>query len=163
MAKKRRVLWVEDAARYDLVNIAAPVYMDGKYDLVIAEDASSGVSFLLEDFFDVIIVDIRIPPGSNKEWIALHKQSGFEKMSARLGLEFLYAILRHPNARINLGNNCPAWITPDMIGVLTVESQLELDEHLKCLQITAYNQKRAEMPEEVLLKLIERVLAQTKG
>jgi DNA-binding NtrC family response regulator len=67
MTQKRRVLWVEDGARYDLVNMAAPVYMDGKYDLIIAEDASSGIDYLLKDTFDVIIVDIRIPPGGDKE------------------------------------------------------------------------------------------------
>ena len=161
MAQKRRVLWVEDGARYDLVNMAAPVYMDGKYDLVIAEDASSGMAYLLNDTFDAIIVDIRIPPGIDNEWIKLHKDSGADKVSARLGLHFLYSILGHQNAKINLGDRRPAWITPAKIGVFTVESRLELDAHLKRLQITVYHQKRAETPEEILLQLIEAVLAQS--
>jgi hypothetical protein len=161
MTQKRRVLWVEDGARYDLVNMAAPVYMDGKYDLIIAEDASSGIDYLLKDTFDVIIVDIRIPPGGDKEWINLHKKSGADKVSARLGLDFLYTILGHQNAKINLGDKLPAWIIPTRIGVLTVESRLELDEHLEKLQITIYHQKRAETPEEILLKLIEDIFAQS--
>jgi hypothetical protein len=163
MTQKRRVLWVEDGARYDLVNLAAPVYMDGNYDLVIAEDASSGINYLLKDMFDVIIVDIRIPPGVDKEWINLHKKSGSDKISARLGLDFLYTVLGHQNATIMLRERQPAWIKPTMIGVLTVESQIELDEDLKRLQITVYHQKRAETPEEILLNLIEDVLAQSRG
>jgi hypothetical protein len=162
MAQKRRVLWVEDGARYDLVNIAAPVYMHGKYDLVIAEDASSGIACLLKDIFDAIIVDIRIPPGNDKDWINLYKMSAVNKISARLGLDFLYTILGNPNAKINLGDKRPAWITPAKVGVLTVESQLELDDHLKRLQITVYYHKRVEMPEEILLNLIENILAQAK-
>jgi len=162
MAQKCKVLWVEDGARYDLVNMAAPVYMDGKYDLVIAEDASSGVDYVLKDTFDVIVVDIRIPPGIDRDWINLHKKSGANKVSARLGLDFLYTILGNQNAKINLGDKRPAWITPTKIGVLTVESELELAEHLERLQITVFYRKRAEMPEEILLKLIEDILAQAK-
>jgi DNA-binding NarL/FixJ family response regulator len=163
MTQKCRVLWVEDGARYDLVNIAAPVYMDEKYDLVIAEDASSGIADLLKDVSDVIIVDIRIPPGIEKDWIKLHQDSGSDKVSARLGLDFLYTILGHPDAKIKLGDKRPAWITPTKIGVLTVESELELVEHLKQLQINVYYHKRVEMPEEILLKLIENVFLQNKG
>jgi hypothetical protein len=162
MTKKCRVLWVEDGARYDLVNIAAPVYMDGDYDLVIAEDASSGIAYLLSDVFDVIIVDIRLPPGDDKEWINLHKKSGADKVSARLGLDFLYTVLGHQSAKINLGNKRPDWIVSAKIGVLTVESQLELDEHLKQLQIKVYYHKRVEMPEEILLKLIVDIYEQSK-
>lgn len=162
MAPKYRVLWVEDGARYDLVNMAAPVYMDGHFDLVIAEDASSGIVYLLKETFDVIIVDIRLPPGNNRDWIILHQKSGAEKVSARLGLEFLYTILGNQNAKISLGDSRPEWITPTKIGVLTVESQLELDDHLKNLQITVYYHKRAEMPEEILLTLIKSVIALKK-
>jgi hypothetical protein len=84
-----------------------------------------------------------------------------DKVSARLGLDFLYTILGHQNAKINLGDKLPAWIIPTRIGVLTVESRLELDEHLEKLQITIYHQKRAETPEEILLKLIEDIFAQS--
>jgi len=143
--------------------MAAPVYMDGKYDLFIAEDASSGMAYLLKDTFDAIIVDIRIPPGMDKDWINLHKKSGADKVSARLGLDFLYTILGDQDAEINLGDSRPRWITPTKIGVLTVESQLELDQHLKRLQITVYQQKRAETPEEILLELIQKILAQTNN
>jgi hypothetical protein len=163
MAQKYRVLWVEDGARYDLVNIAAPVYMDGKYDLVIAEEASSGINYLLKNIFDVIVVDIRIPPGNDNDWINLHKKSGGNKVAAQLGLDFLYTILGHQDAKINLEDKRPVWITPNKIGVLTVESQLELDKYLKELQIKVYHQKRAETPEEILLELIQKILNQTSS
>ena len=143
MTQKHRVLWIEDGARYDLADMAAPVYMDGKYDLIIAEDASSGIDYLLGNVFDVIIVDIRIPPGGDKKWIKLHQNSSADKISGRLGLELLRTILGHQDAKIILGDRRPTWITPNRIGILTVENERELDVHLKKLQISVYHQKRA--------------------
>jgi hypothetical protein len=160
MTQKYRVLWVEDGARYDLAHLAAPVYMDGKYDLVIAEDASAGMAVVLMDRFDVIIVDIRIPPGDEPNWIKLYQGNGTEKIAARLGLSLLYTFLGHPDAKIDLGSRRPAWITPARVGVLTVESQLELHDDLTKLGITIHGHKRAETSDEILLELIQRVLDQ---
>jgi hypothetical protein len=157
MKQKNKVLWVEDAARYDLAHLAAPVIMDGGYDLVVAENASDGIAQLLQSIFDAIVVDIRIPPGNDKAWINLYEMSGYEKVSARLGRCFLYTILGHPNAEIKLDKR-PEWIIAEKVGVLTVESHLELDEDLKELGITVYHQKHSETPETILLELIEKVL-----
>jgi DNA-binding NtrC family response regulator len=73
--KKIKVLWVEDSARLDLPHLAAPIYMDGNYDLVVAETVSDGIAHIQNENFDAIIVDIRIPPGDDPRWIKQYHKS----------------------------------------------------------------------------------------
>jgi hypothetical protein len=160
MKQKSRILWIEDGARYDVAELAAPVYMNVNYDLITAENASDGILALLSGEFDVIIVDIRLPPGNDRNWIDLYNKSGANKVSARLGLHLLYTILGHHDAKIVLGVR-PEWIKPDKIGVLTVEGQSEVAVHLKNLKITVYEQKQAAMSETALLELIDKILKHT--
>ncbi len=161
MKEKRKVLWIEDGARRDLPHLTAPVYMEGGYDLVVAEDASAGVRLLEQEEYDAIIVDIRLPPGDDPGWIRLYKRAGSDKVAARLGLQLLYAMLGSPRAEFHWEDR-PAWITPDRIGVLTVEGQGELTSDLVELRIEAFRfqQKDAGAPDTVLLDLIRRVLGQ---
>ena len=160
MEPKCKVLWIENGVRHEVAHLAAPVVLDGKYDLIVAEDASAGIAQALASKFDVIIVDIRLPPGQSPEWVHLYQGLGGERFSARLGLSLLYTLLGHPDAWIDLGPRRPAWITPFRIGVLTVESKSELDEDLIKLGITVHAHKRAEISEEVLLELIQEVETQ---
>jgi hypothetical protein len=156
---KRKVLWIEDGARFDLPQLAGPVYVDGSYDLVVAEDASAGISHLLRNEFQVIIVDIRLPPGDDPDWIKLNSAAGYDKVQARLGLELLYSILGRPEARVKLKDR-PTWITADRLGVFTVESLPEVEEDLRKLNILVFQQKRADLPDTILLEIIEKVLQQ---
>ncbi len=159
MNKRRRVLWVEDGSRYDLVQLAAPVLMEGDFELVEAENASEGIAKLLEGEFDVIIVDIRIPPGNHDDWIRLYEKSASDKVSARLGRHFLFTILGHPKAEI-MRDRRLNWIKPEMVGVFSVEGHQELNGDLDLLGIksTNYYQKRANTPENILLTIIEDIL-----
>jgi len=157
MKQKRKILWVEDEARHDMVQLIAPVIMDGGYDIVVAENASDGIAQLLQYKFEAIIVDIRIPPGDDPAWIDLYEKSGKEKVAARLGRHFLYTILGNPNAKINLGEKRPKWITSEMIGLLTVETDPELADDLKALVLNVYYQKGAETPETILLDIIKEI------
>jgi CheY-like chemotaxis protein len=164
--QKHSVLWIEDGARYDLVDLAAPVIIGG-YDLVVAENAADGITRLKRQF-EVIIVDIRIPPADptrskpledEEEWVRLYARSGNHKVSARLGRDLLYTILAHQEAKITRPAGLE-WIRPEMIGILTVESYPEISEDLEKLGITAYDQKQAETSPALLLDLVERVLEQ---
>ena len=159
--KRYRILWVEDGARFDLPHLAAPVFMEGNYDLCIVENVSDCITYLQNHVFDAIIMDIRIPPGDDHHWITLYKKAGTDKVAARLGLKLLYCLLGLPEAEVKLDNR-PSWINADKIGVFTVESKTELDEHLRKLGITVYQQKKADVAESVLLDLIKNVLKQTK-
>jgi hypothetical protein len=160
MKQKIRVLWIEDQARYDLVELAAPVHIDRRFDLVVAETASEGIARLLEDHYDAIIVDIRIDPGDNQDWVKLYQQSD-GKVIARLGLQLLYTILGHPKARISLGDKRPTWLKAEMIGVLSIETEKELSEHLTKLKITQFRHKSAASPPTVLLEMVESLLSQS--
>jgi DNA-binding NarL/FixJ family response regulator len=160
MKQKTRILWIEDEARYDLALLAAPVIMDRRFDLVVAETASEGIARLLEDRYDVIIVDIRLDPGENQDWVKLDQQSD-GKVSARLGLHLLYTVLGHDDAKITLGDKRPTWLKPEMIGVLSVETEEELSEHLTRLNITKFHHKSAASPPTVLLEMVESLLQQS--
>ena len=156
---KRKVLWIEDGARFDLPQLAGPVYIDGSYDLVVAEDISTGISHLLRNEFQVVIVDIRLPPGDDPEWIKLYSVAGYDKVQARLGLELLYSIVGRPEAQVELEYR-PEWITADRLGVFTVESYQEIEGDLRGLNIRVFQQKRADLPDTILLELIEKILRQ---
>lgn len=159
--KKYRILWVEDGARFDLPHLAAPVFMEGCYDLCIVENVSDCITYLQNHEFDAVIMDIRLSPGDDQSWIELYKKAGTDKVAARLGLRLLYSLLGSAEAEVKL-DNPPSWINAGKIGVFTVESKTELDEHLRKLGITVYQQKKADVSESVLLDLIKDVLKQMK-
>jgi len=135
------------------------VYLDGRYDLVVAEDVSRAIRHLQRREFDAIIVDIRLPPGDDSAWIQLYRKSGADKVAARLGLRMLATILNSPDAEVTRDGNL-SWITPERIGVLTVESYNEVKEKLEAygIQQSQFRQKRADAPETLLLDIIESVL-----
>jgi len=151
------ILWIEDGARFDLPYLAAPVFMEGKYDLVVAEDVTSGVRRLQRSEFDVVIVDIRLPPGDDPGWCELYRKAGFDKVAARLGLHMLRALLKPLAVPVTLDPPVP-WIDATKIGILTVERQQELQDDLAELQIKAFREKRAIIPETALLEIVEEVL-----
>lgn len=157
MKRKQTILWIEDGARFDLPYLAAPVYMDGGYDLFVAETIADGLAHLQRHEFDVIIMDIRVPPGTDQRWNTLYKEAGRNKVMARLGLKLLYSLLDHSEAEIKLPAR-PDWLEARKIGVLTVESFAELEPHLGKLGIKVYQQKHANIADMVLLDLIKQVL-----
>jgi CheY-like chemotaxis protein len=159
---KIRVLWVEDDARFGLAQLAGPVYVHGGYDLVVASDVSTAIARLSREIFDAVIVDIRLPPGDDRAWIELYSKEGRNKVRARLGLQLLYSLLGHQRARVHLKQR-PGWLASGKLGVFTVESRPEIEEDLGALGIPVYEQKRADLPDTVLLEIIERILRQQQG
>ena len=156
---KFRVLWVEDDARFGLTQLAGPVYVDGRYDLVVAGDVSTAVVRLLHEHFDAVIVDIRLPPGEGADWENLYSNGKHDKVYARLGLHLLRSLLGRADAKVSLKRR-PDWLTSDVLGVFTVESHEELGQELESLGIRVYQQKRADLPDSVLLDILERILSQ---
>ena len=161
---KPKILWIEDGAFVDVQNLTGPVYVSGKYDLVVALDASEGFRQLRHTEFDSIVVDIRISPGDDPKWKDLYTEFGMNKASARLGLHFLYSLLapKDENTKVKL-RNIPKWITPNRFGILTVESEMELQDDLRKLNIQVFRQKTAEMIETALLVTIEEILSKRKA
>lgn len=155
---KPRVLWIEDSARLELTNLTGPIYFAGKYDFNMAEDVTTAVSLLLSEEFDVVIVDIRLPPGIDPQWSKLYRRMGADKIQAQLGLKLLYWLLSQD--RSIYAQPPPNWINPLQVGVFTVESPNEIQKDLNQLNVTTFQQKVAGLPDTILLDLIERLLDQ---
>lgn len=155
---KKKILWIEDGAFVELQSLTGPVYASGRYDLVMALNASEGIRQIMKNTFEAVVVDIRIPPGDDKEWINIYFQAEKNKITARLGLEVLYSLLRPDIAKVKLKKPIPAWVSPQRFGLLTVETKKEEKEMITELNITIFRQKTAELPHTALLEIITDIL-----
>ncbi len=159
---KTKFLWIEDNARTDLVHLLSPVYMDGRYDPVIAPTVTEGVYQMKKTEFDAVVVDIRLLPGNDPDWKVLYTKLGSEKGTARLGIYLLYSLF-DPRVDDVAIKDRPAWIMPARFGVLTVEGlDGELGEALKSFGITVYAQKTTRTPNTMLLKMVDQITSGTK-
>jgi hypothetical protein len=153
MSHKRKILWVEDSAYHDLSNLAAPVYVDGRYELVIASDVSEAVERLCKEEFTAIIVDIRLPPGRDWRWLEFYKRMMSEGVAPNLGLQMIRSVLGFEGAEIKI-EPLPAWLSPPKIAVFTIDCQSDLLNTLKDIGIEVVKQKHANQPQTSLLDLI---------
>jgi CheY-like chemotaxis protein len=155
----RKVLWIEDNADNDLYHLTSPVYIDGSFQLDIATNASEAFYYLNKRGYDVIIVDIRIPPGKDPQWQSRHDRLMRNKHtnSNRLGLELLRSIFdeneEQPSLQIDQN------MKPERYGVFTVERHEELESDLLRLNLDTlkYRRKNAMMPHTALLDFIKEV------
>jgi CheY-like chemotaxis protein len=141
-----------------LASFTGPIYASRKYELTLAEDATTAVRYLQTVKFDAIIMDIRIPPGKDHYWRHLYEHAGSDKTIAQLGMELLGWLL-DPNHPKN-GLLPPAPVKPVQIGVFSVEGELEIGQQLRKFGITVFIEKRPGLRDTVLLELIDKVLAQ---
>jgi hypothetical protein len=157
MAPNRpRALWIEDGARSELSHLSGPVLYDGRIELVLAEDLTTAVDYILEEEFDSLIVDVRLPPGDDPDWNELHRRAGQDKVHAELGLQLLRWLLNGKGVESLPAP--PAWVNPKRIAVFSVESKLEILSLLEELGIEVIQQKRADLPDTILRDLIDRLL-----
>ena len=157
--KRPCVLWIEDSARLELRNLVGPLLFSPKFEFSLAEDITTAVHLLRAKPFDGVIVDIRLPPGTDPEWRRLYQASGFDRVHAQLGIKLLYWLLAgdisiHPSSP-------PTWIKPHNVGIFTVESRGEVEKHLNELGIRVFRQKTAGLRDTTLLELIDEMLQQS--
>lgn len=160
MAKKTYVLWVEDDAMYNLQYIASPIVMNPKYDLTLAITVSEALHYLQRRQYDVIVFDLRLPPGKQQEWVTLNQQLGKAMEPPRLGLHLLTNLYGCAN-----GNTLPL---PEVkppppitrVGILSVDSWEDVATGLNGLEFheANYRQKSVGMPSHILLSLVEEIL-----
>ncbi len=143
------VLWIEDSARFELRNLAGPVYISSKYRLQHADDVTSAIAYVQSNVYEVLIVDIRLPPGSDSHWRRMN--GGSEKLGIKL-LSWLLA----PDDSVPY--KPPAWVDPRRVGVFTVESRSEIATDLDKLQVKEFCQKRAGLADTALRDMIDRIL-----
>jgi hypothetical protein len=155
---KTKFLWIEDNATTDLKHMLMPVFTSGKFDPIIALNVTDGFHRMLQMRFDAVIVDIRMLPGNDPDWINLYNQWGKNKGSARLGLRLLFSLLKPQPGDIVLEKK-PKWVRPELFGVLTVEGKDVLEGELDALDIHVYEQKTARTPKNILVDMVERIVA----
>lgn len=156
-----KVLWIEDGAFVEIPHVAGPVVLSKKYALRVAFDVSNAVRHIQSTEFDAVIVDIRIPPGTDPEWENLYKKSGYNKIDARLGIKLLFSLLKPDEAAIKL-KKIPPWVSPGKFGVFTIEGNQEVKYDLDKLGIIFFEQKRTGISNTILLELIEKIINNQK-
>jgi len=112
MTKVHKILWIEDDALFDLNIMAAPVHTSMKYKVVIARNVTEAVDNILKTEYDVVIVDMRLPPGSDKAWGELFtnaRASIEQNLGNKLGLQLLYTLLGVGDDRV-IKIPVPAWV-----------------------------------------------------
>ena len=89
---RKRMLWIEDSAHFELAETLAPVYYDGRYTVHLAETVTDAIDRLsrASEPYDAVIVDIRLPPGEHKLWQKLYALTIRNRVETQLGLVFLY-------------------------------------------------------------------------
>jgi hypothetical protein len=148
-----RVLWIEDGAKDEVKTYAPPLRTSPRFSLDIALTATDGMSKIRSAQFDVVVVDIRLEPGTDEYWRNLHIKQTAGGGPARLGLELLRRLLP-PDPR----QRTPGWIRPEMIGVLTIEPEEQIGGDIAALGIQAYCQKELLQDPRALLHLVERIV-----
>jgi CheY-like chemotaxis protein len=160
--EKKRVLWVEDSARFELANVLGPIFASHRYDLTLAENATTAGEYLRRRQFDAIIVDIRLPPGTHRYWRKIYKDAGSDRTNAKLGLALLSWLLAAPAAPKSKDNSVPlrpSWqITPGHIGVFSVENRGEIGGDLEAMGVSNQYEKRPGLPDTILLDIVTELL-----
>lgn len=155
---KYKVLWIEDGAFVEVSSFTGPVFAQVIYDLDVVVNVSDALKQIREDNpYDAVIVDIRIPPGFDVEWENFYRQTGGNKINARLGIQLLYSLLKPVKASIQL-KNIPSWVSSKKFGVFSVESKEDVQNDLNELGIKSYKKKKPGLSNNTLLELIEEVI-----
>jgi hypothetical protein len=162
MESQKRVLWIEDSARYELSELAGPVYASHKYWLHIAENATAATQYMRNNEYDVLIVDMRLPPGGDPVWQDIYRKEGKNKDLTHLGAHLLQWLLNGKSNGVEGLGEPPTWVTADRVAVFTVEGRDQLDHILDKMNLT-YEQKRATRRDTILLDLIDRVVKNSKN
>lgn len=149
-----RILWIEDAA-YDDLDIQAG-YMNSMvgYSLDLATSISDALEHIYNKKYDIIIFDIRVPPGRREEWRELYLEHGATLSSAKLGLHLIQSLSQDKECSVVI-HEVPSWINTKYFGVLTAEPKLSSILHK--LNIENYMVKTDKMEPFVLAALVHKI------
>ena len=113
-----KVLWLEDHQN-DFDAYKTKLFK-ANYAVDAVESAAEAVRKLRNDDYIAFIVDIKVPPGEDYEWIELDKKKQRENpgIDSHLGLELLHALFDPDYTNIKL--DPPFKIDPQKIIILTV-------------------------------------------
>lgn len=78
-----KLLWIDDNLDHDLTEKRMALYMEDDFDPHFARDATEAYYRLRDEPFDVIIFDLRLPPGPDDMWNYLREQ-GYSQYGVEL-------------------------------------------------------------------------------
>ncbi|MCX6844466.1 MAG: hypothetical protein NTX53_19565 [candidate division WOR-3 bacterium] len=117
------VLWIEDQVESDLNDIFAEAVAAG-HGLTYVADATGALNAMTMRKFDFVILDVRIDPGNDQGWRSYYYSMCLgDRTVARVGLQVLRSIW-NKNPEVLLPEERRQglqWLTPDRVGILTVE------------------------------------------
>lgn len=111
-----KLLWIDDNLDHDLTEFRMALHMQAKMATDFARNASEAFDRLVNKRFDVVIIDIRLPPGPDDRWNP-HISNGEKKF----GIVLLDMIFR--NAQEQFGH-----LSDTKFGVFSIEL---LDDNLR--------------------------------
>ncbi len=174
-----RVLWVEDKAGHELAAVASAVYLDGRFALDFAADASEALHLLaLTDQerypYRILVIDLDLPPGDQQDLIEVYQDMPRQGRTPMLGLyllEYLLAgegplrqrVLQRPNSPLSLALRLLKnhFQNPDQrprIGVFSIYAEMTQDRLRQLgLEDDVIIQKHVGMPRYELLNLLTRL------
>jgi CheY-like chemotaxis protein len=107
-----KVLWLED--HHNDFDAYKTKLFKANYAVDAVESAAEAVMKLRNDNYIAFIVDIKVPPGDDKEWVDLDKKI----QRKNPGLELLRSLLNQAIANVKI--DPPVKIDPGKIIILTV-------------------------------------------
>ena len=160
--KRINVLWIEDGAAVEVPHLTSPLITSGRYNLMIAKNATEGVRLLVdsEQEFDVVIFDLHLAPGDDTELIRRYQASAQRHdPDDSIGMSVLMDLFGPTDKARHKVAERPAWLTPNRVGLLTVEpgSNVTANLHTMGIDTNSYMQKGAELPDTALKDLVDRI------
>ncbi len=111
-----KLLWIDDNLDHDLTEKRMALYMEDDIDPHFARDATEAYLRLRDEYFDVVIVDLRLPPGSDDMWNP-YRENGVQKF----GFVLLSVVMGQVDDRFG-------HLSKTRFGVFTIEAQEENPE-----------------------------------
>lgn len=158
---RKKVLWIEDDAFNELGMFATPVHLTGQYELEYAVSATEAIDRLSGTEYDAVVVDVRIPPGDDRRWVDIFYGAGANKKDARLGVRLLQNVLG--NDRLWTGGLPAAARDKQRYGILSMDRWEDISSDLDPVGVRLYCNKRSSEGSRVLLRMIQKILAQRNG
>jgi CheY-like chemotaxis protein len=151
----KNVLWIEDNSLTPFSEWTSPVIRSGLYSIKTVIDATSAINLLSEINYSIVIIDIRLPPGTNSELSRIYRNSNNDKAMAKLGLHIIEWIVS-TNVQKRFGK-LPKFVDLNSVGIFSVEDFPSIKPKLDALGIPEdrYLRKSANLADDCLLNLIK--------
>lgn len=88
-----KLLWVDNDLYHDLTELRITLLLSDDFETDFALNATEGFNLLRQNTYDLVVVDLRLPPGPHNDW-AKYQNNGFE--------EYGYALLKEVHERRDL-------------------------------------------------------------